>query len=621
MISYFFIDRPIFATVLSIVVVLAGGVAFQALPVALYPEIAPPTIQVTASYPGANAQIVQDTVAAPLEQQVNGVENMLYMSSQSTNDGAYTLTVTFNLDTDLNMAQVLVQNRVALAMPQMPALVQSQGVSVKKKSPSTMMIVNLVAEKGAKNVTELEISNYATIQIRDQLARLSGVGDVTYIGQRDYSMRIWLDPEKLSARGLSANDVINAIKEQNVQVAAGQIGQPPAPRGQSFQYPITTKGRLVDKEEFENIILKIGKTPGDPQSVSVLRLRHVGRVELGAQQYDQKCWFNDQPSVALSIFQLPGSNAVKTADTVREKMNKDIKPGLQANGLKFEIAYNTTPFIDESIADVKNALRDAIILVALVVLVFLQNWRATLIPLAAVPVAIIGTFAAMLALGFSLNTLTLFGVVLAVGIVVDDAIVVVENVERWLAAGLPPREAARKAMDEVTGPVVAVALVLCAVFVPCGVPGRNHGPVLPAIRRDYRCLDSALGVQLADAEPGPGGAAAAAARGQERPIYPVAEPGVGLVLLVVQPRLRQGYDCLRVGGGQVVAAEFGGAAALRRSAGSHVLCLRASAGGVHSRGRQGLPPGQRAAARLRLHPAHGGFYVRPAKDCPQGGGR
>ena len=247
---------------------------------ALYPEIAPPTIQVTASYPGANAKIVQDTVAAPIEQQVNGVENMLYMSSQCTNDGAYTLTVTFDLSTDLNMAQVLVQNRVALAMPQMPALVQSQGVSVKKKSPSTLMIVNLFADEEAKNITELEISNYATIQIRDQLARLQGVGDVTYIGQRDYSMRIWLDPDKLAARNLSANDVINAIKEQNVQVAAGQIGQPPAPKGQSFQFTITTKGRLIEKEEFEDIILKIGRTSSDPQSVSILRLGHVGRVEL-----------------------------------------------------------------------------------------------------------------------------------------------------------------------------------------------------------------------------------------------------------------------------------------------------------------------------------------------------
>jgi hydrophobe/amphiphile efflux-1 (HAE1) family protein len=474
-ISYFFIDRPIFATVLSIIIVLAGGVSFLSLPVALYPEIAPPTIQVMASYPGANAQIVQDTVAAPIEQQVNGVENMLYMSSQSTNDGAYTLTVTFNLDTDLNMAQVLVQNRVALAMPQLPSLVQSQGVSVKKKSPSTMMIVNLFADDNAKNVTELEISNYATIQIRDQLARLPGVGDVTYIGQRDYSMRIWLDPEALAARGLSANDVVNAVKEQNVQVAAGQIGQPPAPKGQSFQFTITTKGRLIDKTEFEDIILKIGHPDGDPQATSVLRLRDVGRVELGAQQYDQKCWFNDKPSVALSIFQLPGSNAVTTADQVRQKMKLDIGPGLTASGLNYEIAYNTTPFIDESILDVKLALRDAIILVGLVVLVFLQSWRATLIPLAAVPVAIVGTFAAMLVLGFSLNTLTLFGLVLAVGIVVDDAIVVVENVERWLAQGLAPREAARKAMDEVTGPVVAVALVLCAVFVPCAFLGGITG--------------------------------------------------------------------------------------------------------------------------------------------------
>jgi hydrophobe/amphiphile efflux-1 (HAE1) family protein len=468
-ISYFFIDRPIFATVLSIVFVLAGTVAVLFLPIAQYPEITPPTVQVTALYPGANAKIVQDTVAAEIEQQVNGVENMLYMSSQCTNDGAYTLTVTFALGTDLNMAQVLVQNRVSLAMPRMPALVQRQGVAVKKKSPSTMMIVNLVSQVDPKTgkpmYDDLFLSNYATIQIKDELARLPGVGDVAFMGQRDYSMRVWLDPQQLATRGLTASDVINAVTEQNVQVAAGQVGQQPAPPGQNFQFTISTKGRLMEADEFANIIIKIGQGSTDGTSISVVRLRDVGRIELGAQQYDQACTLDGKPSVALSVYQLPGSNALATAKNVNDKM-KDLEKRFP-DGLRYQIAYDTTPFIEESVLDVIWTLRDAIILVAVVVLVFLQSWRATLIPLAAVPVAIVGTFAVMAALGYSLNNLSLFGLVLAIGIVVDDAIVVVENVERWLEHGLSPREATRKAMDEVTGPVVAVALVLCAVFVPC----------------------------------------------------------------------------------------------------------------------------------------------------------
>jgi hydrophobe/amphiphile efflux-1 (HAE1) family protein len=502
MISHFFIDRPIFASVLSIVITLAGGVAVFTLPVAQYPEVTPPTVLVTAVYPGANSTTVRDTVGAPIEEQVSGVEGMMYMSSQCTNDGAYTLTVTFQMGMDSDMAQVLVQNRVSLAQPVIPALVQRQGINVRKVSPSTLMIVNLVSPGGQYN--DLFLSNYATIELRDELGRLPGVGGVGYLGQRDYSMRAWLDPDKLASVGLTPADVVTAISQQNLQVAAGQIGQPPVPRGQQSQLIINTLGRLMTPEQFADIILKVGQgnsgggepagmsNPGSQgpssfqagptnsagmpvggQAASVVRLRDVARIELGSQQYDQSCTLDGKPSVALSIYQLPGSNALQTARGVYAKM-ADLKQRFP-EGLDYQIIYDTTPFINESINGVFHTLRDAVILVAIVVLVFLQNWRAALIPLVAVPVAIIGTFAVMAALGFSLNNLSLFGLVLAIGIVVDDAIVVVENVERWLEHGLEPKAAARKAMDEVTGPVIAVALVLVAVFVPCAFLGGVTG--------------------------------------------------------------------------------------------------------------------------------------------------
>jgi multidrug efflux pump len=457
MFSKFFIDRPIFASVLSIVVTLAGGIAVWTLPIAQYPEITPPTVEISAFYPGANARTVADTVAAPIEQQVNGVENMLYMSSQCTNDGSYTLTVTFRLGVDLNMAQVLVQNREALAEPILPDLVKRRGVTVKKKSPSTLMIVNLFSPNNS--LDNLYQSNYATIQLRDELSRLPGVGDITYLGQRDYSMRIWLDPGKMSFRNLSAADVATAIEQQNVQVAAGQIGQPPVPRGQVLQYTMSTLGRLTDEEQFKEIVLK---TDAEGRLV---RLKDVARIEMGAQAYDQTCTLDRQPSVALSIFQRPGSNALDTAERVRSKM-EELKSRFPA-GLDYKIVYDTTPFITESVREVFNTLRDAVILVAIVVLLFLQNWRSAIIPLIAVPVAIVGTFAAMAALGFGLNNLTLFGLVLAIGIVVDDAIVVVEAVEHHIEHGMSPRDATVRAMEEVSGPVIAIGLVLTAVFVPC----------------------------------------------------------------------------------------------------------------------------------------------------------
>ncbi|HVK14111.1 MAG TPA: multidrug efflux RND transporter permease subunit [Gemmataceae bacterium] len=459
MFTRFFIDRPIFASVLSILVTLAGTVALFGLPVAQYPEITPPTVEVSAVFPGANARVVADTIASPVEQQVNGVENMMYMSSTCGNDGSYTLTVTFKPGTDLNIAQVLVQNRVALAQAVLPDLVKRRGVTVKKKSPSVLMIVNLYSPDAAAETRDsLYLSNYATIQLRDELSRLDGVGDITFMGQRDYSMRLWLDPEKMAGRGLSAADVVHAVEQQNAQVAAGQIGQPPAPTGQAFQYTINTLGRLSDPEQFGDMILK-------EEAGRLIHLRDVARIEMGAIGYDQTCTLDGRPSIALSVYQLPGSNAIDTANRVRAKM-AELKERFPP-GVDYAIVYDTTPFIDESISEVFKTLRDAVILVAVVMLVFLQTWRSALIPLAAVPVAIVGTFAAMAAVGFSLNNLTLFGLVLAVGIVVDDAIVVVEAVEHHIEHGMAPRDATARAMDEVSGPVIAVGLVLTAVFIPC----------------------------------------------------------------------------------------------------------------------------------------------------------
>ncbi len=505
--SRFFIDRPVFAVVLSVVIVLAGLVAMVALPVAQYPEVTPPTVQVIAFYPGANAQTVRNTVAAPIEEQVSGVENMMYMSSQCTNDGAYNLTVTFRLGMDTDMAQVLVQNRVSLALPVIPALVQNEGISVKKMSPNTMMIVNLISPDDRYDSTFL--SNYATIYLKDELGRLPGVAGISYLGQRDYSLRAWLDPNKLAALNISATDVITAISQQNLQVAAGQIGQQPVPRGQQFQLTINTLGRLVEPEQFGDIILKAGgqnatamqasadsggsngqsgqsqsaqsktsfqggatdqggsNSQGSPlaQATGIVRLRDVARVELGSRQYDQSCTLDGKPSVAASIYQLPGSNALDTAAGVYAKM-KELKTRFP-DGLDYKIVYDTTPFIRESVNEVFKTLRDAVILVGIVVLVFLQDWKAMILPMIDVPVSLIGTFAVMAAMGFSLNNLTLFGLVLAIGIVVDDAIVVLENIERLIATGLDSRTATIKAMEEITGPILAITLVLSSVFIPC----------------------------------------------------------------------------------------------------------------------------------------------------------
>ncbi|MFO1092797.1 MAG: multidrug efflux RND transporter permease subunit [Planctomycetaceae bacterium] len=457
MLSRFFIDRPIFASVISILFTVVGGIAVFYLPIAQYPPVAPPTVQVDCNYPGASSKVVAETVAATIEQQVNGVENMLYMSSQSTSDGSYTLTVTFKPGVNLNLAQVLVQNRVALAMPQLPDVVRQTGVTTKKRSPDILLTVSLNSPDGRYD--QLYLSNYAVLRIKDELARLPGISEVLVFGQRDYSMRIWIDPDMLMVRGLAISDVINAIREQNLQPALGQIGAPPAPDSQLRQIPLTIKGRLHSPEDFGNIILR---TTTDGR---IIRIKDVGRTEVNARSQDINNRFDSKPTVGLAVFQLPDANALATADEVKAMMarlSRDFP-----DGVVYEIGYDTTPFIRESIKEVFKALRDAVLLVALVVLVFLQGWRAAIIPLLAVPVAIVGTFAAMYLVGFSLNNLTLFGLVLAIGIVVDDAIVVVEAVDHHIRRGLAPRLAALKAMDDVSGPVIAVGFVLSAVFIPC----------------------------------------------------------------------------------------------------------------------------------------------------------
>src|SRR6516225_7896832 len=454
--SHFFIERPIFAMVISIVIVIAGLLAYIALPTAQYPEIAPPTVQVTASYPGADPKVIAETVATPIEEQVNGVENMLYMSSQSTADGSMTLTVTFKLGTNLDIAQVLVQNRVAIATPQLPQEVRNLGVTVQKQSPDLMMVVHLLSPKGTYD--QAYISNFAFLQIRDPLSRLGGVGNVNVFGAREYSMRIWLNPNRMYARGLTSDDIVSAIQAQNVQVAAGSLGAEPAPPGTELQLTLNTQGRLITPEQFGQIIVKRG------DKGEIVYLSDVGRTELGAKSYSVTSYLDGKPAVALAIFQLPGSNAVRTAHAVRALMQELSKSF--PLGLEYTIVYDPTQFIEQSVEAVIHTLFEAVILVLIVVLVFLQTWRATIIPLLAVPVSLIGTFAVMAVFGFSLNNLSLFGLVLAIGIVVDDAIVVVEAVEHNIEQGMPPKEATQKAMDQVGGAVVAIAVVLSAVFIP-----------------------------------------------------------------------------------------------------------------------------------------------------------
>ncbi len=498
MFARFFVDRPVLATVLSLVIVIVGGVAFTRLSVAQFPDVTPPTISVTASYPGADAKTVADTVAMPIEQEINGVERMLYMSSRSTNDGQVTIDVTFELGTNLDTAQVLVQNRVAIALPRLPEEVRRIGVTTKKRSPNILLAINLVSAKrpdGSFYYDQLYLSNFATLNVKDDLARIRGVGDVSFLGGRDYSMRVWLDPNKLASLQMTVSDVIRAIQEQNVQVAAGRLGQPPVPPGTNiaFQLPVRAQGRLSDQAQFEKIVVRRGDRGqlvylrdlvADPAYNADGTQQSQG-VELGAKNYDVTSYLDGEPSATLALFQLPGSNALETAEAIKAKMRElrsrfpqQTVDGKLVHTVDYKIVYDTTVFIEESINEVYKTLFEAFVLVFIVVLVFLQDWRATLLPMIDVPVSLVGTFAVMAALGFSLNNLTLFGLVLAIGIVVDDAIVVVENVERWMAKGLPPREATLKAMAEITGPVIAITLVLSSVFIPtaflAGITGQFY---------------------------------------------------------------------------------------------------------------------------------------------------
>jgi multidrug efflux pump len=461
-IARFFVDRPIFAAVLSLAITLLGALAYLVLPIAQYPDVVPPTVVVSATYPGADAQTLADTVATPLEQEINGVENMLYLSSSATSDGRVQITVTFKLGTNLDQAQVLVQNRVNAAIARLPEDVRRLGVVAQKRSPDLTLSAQFYSPDGSRNVTYL--ANFVTLQVLNELARIPGVAEASLLGGLDYSMRLWLDPDQVASHGLTAGEVVRAIREQNLQVAAGSLGQSPAPPGTDFQYTLTARGRLSRPEEFEEIVLKTGSR-GD-----MVRLRDVAKVELGARDYSVKTYMDGKNAVSLRIFQLPGSNALETADRVYEtleRLKKRFPPGVG-----YRINYDTTKFVRASMRSVLGTLVEAVLLVVLVVIVFLQTWRASLIPLLAVPVSLIGTLAVMHQFGFSLNNLSLFGLVLAIGIVVDDAIVVVENVERFIRQGLTPREATLVAMREVSGPVIAVALVLGAVFIPTAfLPG------------------------------------------------------------------------------------------------------------------------------------------------------
>ncbi|HHG5811989.1 TPA: efflux RND transporter permease subunit, partial [Pseudomonas aeruginosa] len=451
----FFINRPIFAIVLSVLMLIAGAISYFQLPLSEYPQVTPPTVQVTASYPGANPQVIADTVASPLEQAINGVEGMMYMQSQMSTDGKMVLTVSFEQHINADIAQIQVQNRVSRALPRLPPEVQRIGVVTEKTSPDVLMVVHLLSPGGRYD--PLYVSNYATLHVKDELARTPGVGDVLVWGAGEYSMRVWLEPAKVAARGLIASDVVAAIREQNIQVAAGSVGQQPDASA-AFQVTVNTLGRLSSEEQFGEIVVKTG---ADGQ---VTRLRDVARISMGADSYSLRSLLNGEPAVGIQIIQSPGANALDVSSAVRAAMDR-----LQAkfpDGIEYSVAYDPTVFVRASLQSVAVTLLEAIFLVVIVVVLFLQSWRASIIPLIAVPVSLVGTFAVMHMFGFSLNTLSLFGLVLSIGIVVDDAIVVVENVERHIALGESPKDAARKAMDEVTGPILAITSVLAAVFIP-----------------------------------------------------------------------------------------------------------------------------------------------------------
>ncbi len=463
--SHLFIDRPILAAVLSIIIVLVGGLAYFQLPISQFPEVAPPTVNVRAAYPGASAETVANSVATPIEQEVNGVEGMIYMTSQSTSDGSMSLDVTFELGTNLDQAQVLVQNRVSQAESRLPTQARQLGITTQKRSPDLLLVINLYSPD--ETFDQTYIGNYAVLQLRDELARLKGVGDIRIFGASAYSMRIWLDPDKIASLEITAGEVLERLRGQNAQIASGTLNQSPIGEQNSFELSIQTQGRLQTGEEFENIVIKSGNDG------SIVRLKDIGRVEIGSESYVTRGILNGDKAVAMPISQRPGSNAVETAENIVETMDRLSKDF--PKGLEYTIAYNPTEFVEESISAVVDTIFEAIILVIIVILLFLQSWRAAIIPIAAIPVSLVGTFGVMQAAGFSLNNLSLFGLVLAIGIVVDDAIVVVENMERRLAEGMTPREAARKTMDEVGGALIAIGLVLVAVFLPTTFLGGISG--------------------------------------------------------------------------------------------------------------------------------------------------
>ncbi len=607
--SHFFIRRPIFAGVIAIIITIVGAFAYVGLPVSQFPDIVPPTVTVSTYYPGASAETVADTVAAPIEQQINGVDNMLYQSSQSTGDGRVTITVTFKLGTDLDTAQVLVQNRVALAEPSLPEDVRRQGVVVRKTSPSWLMAVNVLSPDGSFD--RGYVSNYALTQLKDRLSRVDGIGDVSIFGARDYAMRVWIDPGRASTLGLTAGEVVQALRSQNVQVAAGTVGQPPFDTGAAQQLNVETQGRFKTADEFSNIVIR-----SDPASGAITRLRDVARVELGAEDYGVNAYLSGTDFVILGITQRPGTNALAAAEGIKAQLADAAKSF--PKGLEYKIIWNPTEFISESMSEVQKTLAEAVLLVVLVIIVFLQSWRAAIVPIIAIPVSLIGTFAVLAGLGYSLNTLSMFGLVLAIGIVVDDAIVVVENVERNLEHGLTPREAAHRSMDEVSTALVAIVLVLCAVFVPVtfltGITGEFYRQFAVTISA-ATIISLILSLTLSPAR------RSAAVEAEERPPRRNRRDGAA------SPRRRSVQRALR--GPQRMVWSLHPARRQCAKARAHRLCrsrrgdyfpVLGNSGRIHSGAGPGLCAGRGPASARKLDRADGRGAEESRRPPAQGSG-